>query len=65
MGMKKVGHHLSRKEGMELSMKPRNLFSKVPDSLKDEVFETLLKTDQFILERIISPGRANAARRMV
>ena len=46
--MKKVG----------LSMKPRNLFSKVPDLLKDEVFETLLKTDQFKLERIISPGRA-------
>jgi cupin 2 domain-containing protein len=53
---KSVIIYLAKKE-WSCSMKPRNLFSKVPDSLKDEVFETLLKTDQFILERIISPGR--------
>lgn len=38
-------------------MKPGNLFSKLPDSLNDEVSKTLLKADHFILERIISAGR--------
>ena len=38
-------------------MKTQNLFSKFPNLLKDEVFETLLKTRHFKLERIISPGR--------
>jgi cupin 2 domain-containing protein len=31
--------------------------SNVPDLLKNEVFETLLKTDHCILERIISSGQ--------
>jgi cupin 2 domain-containing protein len=38
-------------------MEPENLFSRIPGSLKDEIFETLLKTDHFILERIVSSGQ--------
>jgi cupin 2 domain-containing protein len=47
MGMEKMG----------VPMKAQNLFSNVPNSLKNEVFETLLKTDHCILERIISSGQ--------
>jgi hypothetical protein len=39
-------------------MKPGNIFSKIPDLVKDEIFETLLKTDHLELERIISSGQA-------
>ncbi|MGH7792647.1 MAG: cupin domain-containing protein [Thermodesulfobacteriota bacterium] len=38
-------------------MTPNNLFSNLPDSTM-EVFETLLETDHFKLERIISSGQA-------
>jgi cupin 2 domain-containing protein len=38
-------------------MKPQNLFSQIPDSLQDEIYETLLKSSQFRLERIISSGQ--------
>ncbi|MGD0918540.1 MAG: cupin domain-containing protein [Thermodesulfobacteriota bacterium] len=39
-------------------MELKNLFLEIPDSSKDEVFEILLKTDHFILERIVSSGQA-------
>jgi len=42
-------------------MKPGNIFSKIPDLVKDEIFETLLKTDHLELERIISSGQATPA----
>ena len=39
-------------------MKPGNIFSAIPDLVKDEIFETLLKTAHLKLERIISSGQA-------
>lgn len=39
-------------------MKSANLFVEVPESFQHELFETLLKTDTFRLERIISSGQA-------
>ena len=39
-------------------MKPKNLFLQIPDSFQDEVFEALLETEHFVLERIISSGQA-------
>ena len=39
-------------------MKPGNIFSGIPDRVKEEIFETILKTDHFALERIISFGQA-------
>jgi cupin 2 domain-containing protein len=39
-------------------MKPGNIFSEIPDLMKGEIFETLLKTDHLDLERIISSGQA-------
>jgi cupin 2 domain-containing protein len=38
-------------------MKKGNLFSQIPDSIRDEIYETLLKTGQFRLERIVSFGQ--------
>jgi cupin 2 domain-containing protein len=38
-------------------MNQENLFSKIPDSLQDEIYETLLKTGQLRLERIVSFGQ--------
>ena len=35
-----------------------NLFSKIPDSIPEEIFEIILKTNNFKLERIISAGHA-------
>jgi cupin 2 domain-containing protein len=42
-------------------MKQENLFSQIPESIPDEVYETLLKTGQFRLERIISLGQKTPA----
>ena len=39
-------------------MKPGSIFSGIPDRVKEEIFETILKTDHFALERIISSGQA-------
>ena len=39
-------------------MKTRNILSEIPDLVKGEIFETLLKTDHLKLERIISSGQA-------
>ena len=39
-------------------MKPQNIFSPHPGSLTTEIFENLLKTDRFVLKRIISSGQA-------
>jgi cupin 2 domain-containing protein len=39
-------------------VKAGNLFSEIPDSTIDEVFEILLRNDHFKLERIISSGQA-------
>jgi cupin 2 domain-containing protein len=38
-------------------MTPDNLFSNIPDSITEEIFETLIKTDHFKLGRIISSGQ--------
>ena len=38
-------------------MKLDNLFSPIPDSLTEEIFATLLTTDHFKLERIVSTGQ--------
>ncbi len=39
-------------------MKLENIFSKISSFLQDEVSETLLKAEQFRLERIVSSGQA-------
>jgi cupin 2 domain-containing protein len=39
-------------------MRAGNLFSRIPSSAIEEVFETLLGTDHFKLERIISAGQS-------
>ncbi len=39
-------------------MKAANLFSEIPDRIKDEIFETLVRTETFKLERTISSGQA-------
>ena len=39
-------------------MTPNNIFSNIPDSIPKEIFETLLKTEHFKLERIVSAGQA-------
>jgi len=39
-------------------MEPKNLFLQIPDSFQGEVFEALLETEHFVLERIISSGQA-------
>ena len=39
-------------------MQPRNLFSEASGSSEEEIFETLLDTDHFVLERIVSSGQA-------
>lgn len=38
-------------------MEPGNIFSGIPDLVKDEIFETILKTGHFNLERL-RPRRA-------
>jgi len=38
-------------------MKQQNLFCQIPDSIQDEIYETLLKAGSFRLERIISFGQ--------
>jgi cupin 2 domain-containing protein len=45
---------LAREERVEFN----NIFSKIPYFMQDEISETLLKTDDFRLERIISSGQA-------
>jgi cupin 2 domain-containing protein len=37
---------------------PTNLFEAIPGSLPDELFETLIETPSFKLERIVSAGHA-------
>ncbi len=39
-------------------MKPSSVFSDIPDSTKEEIFEILLKTAHLKLERIVSAGQA-------
>jgi cupin 2 domain-containing protein len=39
-------------------VKASNIFSKIPDSTVDEIFEILLRNEHFKLERIISSGQA-------
>ena len=38
---------------------PRNLFADLPDSLPEELFQTLLSTSSFRIERIVSDGHAS------
>jgi cupin 2 domain-containing protein len=42
-------------------LKPDNLFSNIPDSVPEEVFEILVKTNHLKLERIVSAGQATPA----
>ncbi len=39
-------------------MKLNNLFSEIPDARADEVFDAILRTNNFKLERIVSWGQA-------
>ena len=39
-------------------MKTRNLFSEIPSDFREEIVETLLRTDTLTLERIVSSGQA-------
>lgn len=39
-------------------MKPSNIFSNIPEALPSELFDVLLQTDAFRLERIVSMGHA-------
>ena len=39
-------------------MAPNSVFSKIPDSITEEIFETLLQTKHLKLERIVSSGQA-------
>jgi cupin 2 domain-containing protein len=39
-------------------MKRANLFKAVPDRMTEEIFEPLIQTDHFKLERILSKGHA-------
>ncbi len=46
----------------QLKNKPpdmKNIFSNIPDNLPDELFEDILKTDKFRIERIISDGHSS------
>jgi cupin 2 domain-containing protein len=47
-------------EGMkgDASMEMTNLFSPLRESKREEIFETLLETEHFRLERIVSAGQA-------
>lgn len=38
-------------------MTPRNLFSPLPEAIPQEIFETLVHTEQWRLERIVSAGQ--------
>ncbi|OYD14018.1 cupin [candidate division WOR-3 bacterium JGI_Cruoil_03_44_89] len=42
-------------------MKCNNIFSQIPNSIGEEIFESLLETDRFKLERIISTGQATSS----
>ncbi len=42
-------------------MKVRNVFQAIPEALADEHFETILRTETFRLERIVSKGHATPA----
>ena len=42
-------------------MKLSNLFSPLPKAIPDEVFEALVQTEHFTLERIVSVGQATPA----
>ena len=39
-------------------MKPANIYARIPDAQPSELFETLLQTEVFTLERIVSNGHA-------
>jgi cupin 2 domain-containing protein len=39
-------------------MKTRNLFSEIPSEFREEIVETLLRTDTLTMERIVSSGQA-------
>ena len=45
---------------MNRKMDIRNIFSDIQKQTPDEVFDTILKTHQFKIERIISQGHATA-----
>lgn len=37
-------------------MKPQNIFSEIPQNIEKELFESLVKTNMVMIERIISKG---------
>jgi cupin 2 domain-containing protein len=39
-----------------MKLKPKNVYAAIPDSSDKEIFEELLKTNNVIVERIISSG---------
>ena len=42
-----------------MSTSPENLFSDIPQSLPDELLQTLLQTSRFRIERIVSQGHSS------
>ena len=36
----------------------KNIFSGIPEQVSEEIFETIIKTNQFKIERIVSSGHA-------
>ena len=42
-------------------MKKQNLFSNVPESFPEEIFETFIENENFKLERILSYGQSTPA----
>jgi cupin 2 domain-containing protein len=43
---------------VEERVKLDNIFSRIPSDMRDEISETLLSTEDFKLERIVSSGQA-------
>lgn len=37
-------------------MEPQNLFTSIPNNLSEEIFQTLISSDEISIERIISKG---------
>ncbi len=38
----------------------KNFFTEIPENLKDELFETVLQTESFRIERIVSHGHGSS-----
>ena len=40
--------------------KMKNIFADIPDAIPEEIFETIIETESFRLERIVSDGQLTA-----